>query len=53
MMMTDMSGWPAMNAAYIEHFQKHLRARVTVGSSALALDGRIEVDCIATVDLGA
>jgi len=49
-MMADMSEWPAMNAVYIQHFKKHLPARSAFGASALALGGRVEIECIATVD---
>ena len=49
-MMADMSEWPAMNAVYVEHFRLHLPARSAFGASALALGGRVEIECIATVD---
>jgi reactive intermediate/imine deaminase len=49
-MMTDMSEWPAMNVIYIQHFPKHLPARSAFGCNALALGGRVEIECIATVD---
>ena len=49
-MMADMSEWPAMNAIYVEHFREHLPARSAFGASALALGGRVEIECIATVD---
>lgn len=49
-MMADMSEWPAMNAVYIQHFPKHLPARSAFGCSGLALDGRVEIECIASVD---
>ena len=48
-MMADMSEWPAMNAIYVEHFPNHLPARSAFGASALALGGRVEIECIATV----
>ena len=48
-MMADMSEWPAMNATYVEHFPHHLPARSAFGASALALGGRVEIECIATV----
>ena len=48
-MMADMSEWPAMNAIYVEHFPLHLPARSAFGASALALGGRVEIECIATV----
>jgi reactive intermediate/imine deaminase len=48
-MMADMSEWPAMNAVYIQYFQKHLPARSAFGAAALALGGRVEIECMATV----
>lgn len=49
-MLADMSEWPAMNAVYVKQFEKHLPARSAFGASALALGGRVEIECIATVD---
>ena len=49
-MLADMAEWPAMNAVYVKHFEKHLPARSAFGVSALALGGRVEIECIATVD---
>ena len=48
-MMVDMSEWPAMNAVYVQHFPLHLPARSAFGASGLALGGRVEIECIATV----
>jgi reactive intermediate/imine deaminase len=48
-MMADMSEWPAMNAVYVQHFPLHLPARSAFGASGLALGGRVEIECIATV----
>lgn len=49
-MMADMGEWPAMNAVYVEHFPNHLPARSAFGAAALALGGRVEIECTATVD---
>ena len=49
-MMADMGEWPVMNAVYIQHFTRHLPARSAFGASSLALGGRVEIECIATVD---
>ena len=49
-MMADMAEWPAMNAVYVPHFPLHLPARSAFGASALALGGRVEIECIATVE---
>lgn len=38
-----------MNAIYVTHFTKHLPASSAFGASALALGGRVEIECIATV----
>lgn len=48
-MLADMQDWPAMNAVYLEHFGPPLPARSAFGASGLALGGRIEMECIATV----
>ena len=49
-MLADMKEWPAMNKVYVEHFTRNLPARSAFGCSALALGGRVEIECIATVD---
>jgi reactive intermediate/imine deaminase len=49
-MMADMSEWQAMNAVYVQHFQEHLPARSAFGAAALALGGRVEIECMATVE---
>ena len=48
-MMADMAEWPAMNAVYVQHFPLHLPARSAFGAASLALGGRVEIECIATV----
>jgi 2-iminobutanoate/2-iminopropanoate deaminase len=48
-MLADMQEWTAMNRAYVEHFPNNLPARSAFGASALALGGRIEIECIATI----
>lgn len=48
-MMADMAEWPAMNAIYVTYFTEHLPARSAFGASGLALGGRVEIECIATV----
>ena len=50
-MMANMAEWPAMNAIYVQQFTSHLPARSSFGCSALALGGRVEIECIATVDV--
>jgi 2-iminobutanoate/2-iminopropanoate deaminase len=48
-MLADMQEWAAMNRAYVDHFPRHLPARSAFGASALALGGRIEIECVATI----
>lgn len=48
-MLADMQEWPAMNGVYVRHFPTHLPARSAFGASGLALGGRVEIECIATV----
>lgn len=48
-MLADMKEWPAMNAVYLEHFSPPLPARSAFGASGLALGGRIELECTATI----
>ena len=49
-MLADMGEWAAMNRVYIEQFSMNLPARSAFGVSGLALGGRVEIECIATVD---
>ena len=49
-MLADMAEWPAMNAVYREAFPARLPARSAFGASALALGGRVEIECLATCD---
>ena len=49
-MLADMGEWAAMNRVYVEHFSMNLPARSAFGVSGLALGGRVEIECIATVD---
>ena len=45
--VTDMSAFPEMNEAYLEFFGDDPPARITVGCAGLALEAKIEIDCIA------
>jgi reactive intermediate/imine deaminase len=47
--LADIGEWPAFNEVYLEFFGGRLPARSALGASGLALDGRVEVECIATV----
>ena len=39
-----------MNRVYIEHFSMNLPARSAFGVSGLALGGRVEIECVATIE---
>lgn len=47
--MADMSEWAEMNAVYATYFDKP-PARSALGANGLALDARVEIECIAVVD---
>lgn len=48
-MMADMAEWDRMNTVYREFFPAdRLPARSAFGTSGLALDARVEIECIAT-----
>lgn len=47
--MADMAEWPAMNAVYATYFENP-PARSALGASGLALDARVEIECIAIVE---
>jgi len=49
-MLADMGEWGAMNEVYVTFFPKdRLPARSAFGVSGLALNARVEIECIATV----
>ena len=48
-MLADMQEWAAMNRVYVQHFSRNLPARSAFGASGLALGGRVEIECMATV----
>ena len=46
--MADMREWAAMNEVYVTFFDPARRpARSAMGASGLALDARVEIECIA------
>ncbi len=47
--LADIGEWAAMNAVYRTYFVNP-PARSALGSSGLALNARVEIECIATVD---
>ena len=42
-----MAEWPAFNAVYKEFFEENYPARSAFGASGLAVNARIEIECIA------
>jgi reactive intermediate/imine deaminase len=47
--LADIAEWPAMNEVYIQYFKTNPPARSALGTSGLALDSRVEIECMATV----
>ncbi len=47
--LADMAEWDAMNQVYVEFFPNHRPARSALGASGLALDARVEIECIAAL----
>ncbi len=50
-MLADMNDWQAFNTTYTGFFAAPLPARSAFGNVALALNGRVEIDVIATARL--
>lgn len=48
-MLADIAEWGAMNEVYKTFFPDHPPARSAFGTSGLALDSRVEIECMATV----
>ena len=48
--MEDMSQVSAMNEVYVTFFPEHFPARSAFGSTALAYDAELEIECMATVN---
>jgi reactive intermediate/imine deaminase len=46
-MLADMKEWPKLNAIYATYFPGPKPARAAFGATALAMNARVEVDCIA------
>lgn len=49
-MLADMREWGAMNQEYVKFFPGPLPARSALGASGLALDARVEIECIAALE---
>lgn len=47
--LADMAEWAAMNEVYVEFFPGGRPARSALGASGLALDARVEIECIAVL----
>jgi 2-iminobutanoate/2-iminopropanoate deaminase len=47
--MADMKEWATMNEIYATYFRLHFPARSAFGATGLALNARVEIECIATV----
>ena len=48
-MLADIAEWGRMNTVYVTFFPTHRPARSAMGASGLALGGRVEIECMATV----
>src|SRR5215510_1382263 len=46
-MLADMAEWAEMNKVYVTYFEQHLPARSSFGTTGLALEARVEIECIA------
>ena len=47
--LADIAEWAAMNEVYKEYFHVNPPARSALGSSGLALNARVEIECMATL----
>lgn len=47
--MADIAEWSQMNEVYVEFFPNNKPARSALGVSGLALDARVEIECVAAV----
>lgn len=45
--LADIAEWPAFNAVYRQFFQKPFPARSALAASGLAMNARVELECIA------
>lgn len=46
-MLADMKDWEAFNKVYVTYFEPPLPARSAFGTSGLAFNARVELECIA------
>ena len=49
-MLADIGEWGEMSKVYSEFFPKHKPARSAFAGTGLALDARVEIECMATVE---
>ena len=47
--LADIAEWASMNEIYMEYFASNPPARSALGASGLALNSRVEIECMATV----
>ncbi len=47
--LADIAEWGAMNEVYVQYFPDNPPARSALGVGGLALDARLEIECMATV----
>lgn len=47
-MMADIHEWAAMNEVYVTFFPDHKPARSAFGTGGLVMNGRLEIECMAT-----
>ena len=47
-MLADIAEWPVINEEWRTFFRKPFPARSALGANGLALDARVEIECIAT-----
>jgi 2-iminobutanoate/2-iminopropanoate deaminase len=48
-MLADMGEWAKMNQVYVTYFPTHLPARSAFGTTGLAFDARVEIECVAVL----
>jgi len=48
--LADIGEWPAMNEVYRQYFTQNPPARSAMAAQGLALNARVEIECIAVVD---
>jgi len=50
--LADIGEWAAMNEVYVTFFPRHKPARSALGTSGLAMNARVEIECIAAAGAG-